>query len=198
MIGVLSEMVRNIVVLIIFVTILDLVLPRTDFRPFVNMVVGLVLMLMLLSPLRSVLQFPGALDPVLEMRLAISEREIEDRQAMLEQMNWDLTMERYREMVEERVVGVLGEGGLALSGMTLDLEEDVNHMEFGQPRGLSVTATVVTEEARPGQVERVRIEIGESVDAPEAASRDAEMERKLAEALGMGRENVEVYVLNQE
>ena len=99
---------------------------------------------------------------------------------------------------QDRVTSVLGQGDLLLVEMTLELEEDVNHMEFGQPRSLTVTATQVSEEARPGQVERVRIDIGEPIKEPEPARRDPEMEQKVAEALGMGKENVEVYVLNQE
>ena len=51
-------MVRNIVILI-FGNNPEMMLPRREFRPFVNMVVGLVLMLMLLVPLRSLLQLPG-------------------------------------------------------------------------------------------------------------------------------------------
>jgi stage III sporulation protein AF len=189
-------MVRNIVVLIILVTILDLILPRRDFRPFVNMVVGLVLMLMLLSPLRSVLQFPGALDPVMEMRLSISEADIHARTAILEQMNWDLTLQQYRGRVKERVEGFLADDGLVLVAMTLELEEDVNHLEFGRPRQLTLTAEPSAEPDGPGKVEPVRIEIGEPAEAPAAAVRNIGMEGKLAEALGISRENVQVHVIN--
>jgi stage III sporulation protein AF len=193
--NVLSDMVRNIVVLIILVTLLDLVLPRNDFRPFVHMVVGLVLMLMLLAPLRSVLQFPGALDPVLEMQLSISEADVEARQRMLEQMNWDLTLKRYRETMEEKVAGILAAGGLAVVSLEMDLEEDVNHLEFGRPLALSVTAQPAANSG--SRVERVRIEIGSPAVETETASRDSAMERKLAEALGMSMQNVRVDVLNR-
>jgi stage III sporulation protein AF len=197
MIAILSEVVRNIVVLIILVTVLEMLMPRNDFRPYVNMVVGLVLMLMLLSPLRSMLQFPGALDPVLEMRLAIAESDIEKRQIKLEQMNWELTLDRYRGLVRERVGAVLAEEGLTVTDCVLELEEDVNHMEFGQPRHIVVTAQLMaTGESSIGQVEKVRIDISQKPPGEEEPTRDSELERKVATVLGMSAENIEVYVLN--
>lgn len=200
MLAALSDVVRNIVVLIILVTIMDLLLPRSHFRPFVNMVVGLVLMLMLLAPLRSVLHFPGALDPVLEMRLAVSESDIEQHYAMLEQLNWDLTLDRYRSLVRERIETILSKEGVKVSELELELEEDVNHLEFGQPHRVVVRAgPAAAEAAGPGQVERVKIEIGKPApDTAEAFSRDGRLERLVAEALGMRVEQVEVYLQTAE
>lgn len=199
MLATLSEVVRNIVVLIILITILDLVLPRSDFRPFVNMVVGLVLMLMLLSPLRSLLNLPGALDPVWEMQMAVSQNDIDAKQALLEQMNWDLTLERFRALVGEKVSSVLAEHGLEVVELTLLLEEDTNHMEFGQPQQIIVLA-------QPGQpvvgniarVEKVQIDLGGNSAAVPEAVRDHRIEKRLGDILGVTVEKIEVRVLNHE
>ena len=200
MLAILSDVVRNIVVLIILVTILDLLLPRNHFRPYVNMVVGLVLMLMLLSPLRSFLQFPATLDPVPEMRLSVGESEVDERFALLEQINWDLTLERYRALMLEKITDILAQEGLAVVEITLKLEENVDHPEFGQPQQIAVLARGIDKaEAKPGQVEKIEIKIGTAAPAavPETVG-DGRMERLIGEVLGVSVEKIEVQVLRGE
>jgi len=196
----LSDVVRNIVVLIILVTILDLLLPRNHFRPYVNMVVGLVLMLMLLSPLRLFLQFPATLDPLPEMRWSVRESEVDERFALLEQINWDLTLERYRALMLEKITDILAQEGLAVVEITLKLEENINHPEFGQPQQIVVLAKRrEMVEAKPGQVEKVEINIGAA--GPETVAEtvgDDRVERLLGEVLGVSVEKIDVQVLRGE
>jgi stage III sporulation protein AF len=194
----LSDVVRNIAVLIILVTILELILPRSSFKPFVNMVVGLILMLLLLSPLRLVLQLPGAIEPVWEMQQAVSQADIDARAQVMEQMNWELTLSRYRELMGERVAVVLEEEGYRVQEWSLVLEEDPSHMGFGHPQEVVVLAVRMEErEERFGRVERIRVEIGEeTVLAPQESHRNGRLENIVAEALGLRSQKVEVRVLN--
>lgn len=196
MLAVLSEVVRNIVILIVLVTILEMMLPRKEFRPFVNMVVGLVLMLMLLAPLRSLLQMPGLLDPVVEMRDALTEETIARQQAEIEQMNWDLTLVRYRQLVEEKVAQLLREADLEIVSMDLQVEEDVNHLEFGVPRQISVVAQPLQPPAGLIEpVEPIEVGIGEGELVPGAGVYEAEFADQIAAALGISAELVQVRVI---
>jgi len=195
---ILSEIVRNIVVLIILVTLLDLLLPRNHFRPYINMVVGLVLMLMLLSPFRSLLQFPATLEPALEMRLYLGESEVDKRLALLEQINWGLTLERYRMLMQEKIAEILAQEGLEITEITLELEENINHPEFGQPERITVAAKKLQiSESRTGQVANVEIDLGR----PAARSANegvvsGRIERLIGKQLGVGVEKIEVKVLS--
>lgn len=199
MLNMLSEVVRNIVVLIIMATILELVLPRNDFRPFINMIVGLVLMLMLLTPLRTVLQMPGSFEPVFDFEATVSQADVDRRYTMLEQMNWDMTLERYRSLMKERIADVLMEKGLILIDVQLDLEEEVNHLEFGRPRSVVVLAQR-GDDSDGGvlPVEKIRITIGDGdgAGADEAESNPA-LSREVAAALGMNEGKVDVKVLKE-
>ncbi len=195
----LSDVVRNIVVLIIIATLLELVLPRSDFRPFINMIVGLVLMLMLLSPLRSALQMPGSFEPVFELNNASRAEADNNRLMILEQMNWDMTLERYRFLVGERVAEVLSEKGYAVIDVRLDLEEEVSHLEFGRPKLVSVLARREEDKDESiKRVEKVRIIINEQNNwgAAESESKPG-LVRDVANALGINEQKVEVRVLKE-
>lgn len=198
MLATLSDVVRNIAVLIILVTILELILPKSSFKPFVNMVVGLVLMLLLLSPLRSVLQLSGVIEPAWEMQQSVSQANIDARAQVMEQMNWELTLSRYRELMGERVAVVLEEEGYRMQEWSLVLEEDPSHMDFGHPQEVVVLVKRMEErEEGFGPVERIRVEIGnETAYIPEESHRNAQLEAIVAEALGLRSQKVEVRVLN--
>lgn len=197
MLRVIADLVRNIVVLIILVTILEMILPRKDFRPFVNMVVGLVLMLMLLGPLRALLRLPGAQGLALELNEVVSEEKVKAQEAMLAQVNWDLTLSQYRQLLEDKIKNVLAAGNWQLLDLALTLEENVNHLEFGMPRRVYVLAQVQKEPAAILEVEKVEINIKEPVQSRPAGTRSKILEDRISEALGIPAEIVEVYVLSE-
>lgn len=196
MLAVLSDVVRNIAILIVLVTILEMMLPRKEFRPFVNMVVGLVLMLMLLAPLRSLMQIPGLIDPVIEMRDALIAETVAAKQAQIEEMNWDLTLAQYRQLVEEKVTQILLAAKLEVVSLALEVEEDVNHLEFGVPRQITVVARPLAQQ--PGlvdPVEPIEVEIGDTEPLIEAGAFAEEFAAQIAAALGISAAIVEVRVL---
>jgi len=194
---VLSDVTRNLVVLIIAATLLDLLLPRNDFRPFVNMVIGLVLMLTLLAPLRMLLRMPGDLEPAVFRAVGVSDTDIAAREEMLSQFNWELAISRYRELLQARVSAVLLEEKMSLEELYLEIIDDPGHPEFG--RAQQVVALVRSGATAGGSirpVEPVRIG-GTSVLAGESEGEpDYRLSLKLALALGLSEEKVSVRVLN--
>jgi len=197
MLAVLSEMVRNLVILIILVAVLELLLPRRDFRPFVNMVVGLVLILMLLSPLRSLPALSALELPLLEIREAVGKDDVAAKLAMLEQVNWEMTLARYRELIRDKITALLLADGKEPVTLEFTLEEDINHPKFGTPRRIYIL--VREEEQRPaGIVKPVeKVEIGPAADKGEAPAgrRAPGLEKSIAEALGVSPQVVEVWLL---
>ncbi|NLZ92594.1 MAG: hypothetical protein GX922_01050 [Firmicutes bacterium] len=192
----LSGVVRNIVVLIILVTIIEMILPRKDFRPFVNMVVGLVLMLMLLMPLRTILQLPGALNPILELRDAVTEEDVSKRQNALEQVNWDLTLKRYRQLIEEKISNTLQAAGLEIISLALEVEEDINHFEFGVPRQIKVMAQTTTAAGAVEPIAPVEVGINSQEKVLPKGIRRSDLELQVADMLGISRKIVEIHVLD--
>ncbi|NLM46275.1 MAG: stage III sporulation protein AF [Firmicutes bacterium] len=197
MLAVLSDMVRNLVILVIMVAVLELLLPRKDFRPFVNMVVGLVLILMLLMPLRSLPLLPWLKEPVLKIREAVSNDDVAARLAELEQVNWEMTLDRYRELIEEKITGLLQASGREPVALEFALEEDVNHPQFGTPRKIYVLAREAKQQP-VGIVQPVeKVEIGKRAEKSEAPAgrRAPDLEESIIQALGVSRHVVEVWML---
>ncbi len=195
MLEMLTGVVRNLVILIIVATILELLLPRSHFRPFINMVVGLVLMLMLLAPVRALLRLPGEMEPAVLKAAGVAEADMDARREMLSQLNWEMSLSRYRNLIADRIGEVLGREGYILTGLKLVLVEDPSHLEFGRPLRVEVTARAGgtgTPNIRP--VEPVRIGGKVMPLAEGEVVNDRRLAAKVAAALGLPEEIVLVAV----
>ena len=110
MLEIMFDLTRNIVVLLIVFSLLEMFLPRGEFRPFLNMVIGLVLMLTLLGPLWTLRQLPQ--EPVMPAgeRHRLQPEEGDKRLYRLRQLNQGLTLQRYRELLAGKIAEVLRAG----------------------------------------------------------------------------------------
>jgi len=192
---ILSDLTRNLVVLIITAAILELLLPRNSFRPYINMVIGLLLMLTILSPLLTLLRMPLDLTPAIYQEADISESDIAERQAILDQLNVDLTLERYKELMGERVDSLLQEEGLSLFELTIELEENPASVDFGRAEQVIVSAMPSLTEGSVQAVEKVSIGLAEPDEDDADVWSDSRLISKIADALGIDDEKIILRVL---
>lgn len=196
------EVTRNIVVLLIIFSLLEMFLPRGEFRPFLNMVIGLVLMLTLLGPLLPLGRLPVQLElPAAERQTPAAAGESLSR---LEQLNQDLTLLRYRELLAGKIREVLQAEGFTLLEYSLEMEEAPEHPAFGRLLAVRVLAKE-TEAAPPVRKVpeiRVSIEAREPARQQEGGSevRTAGVQNRrlaslLAGSLGLAEEKITVLVL---
>lgn len=201
MLEILFEVTRNIVVLIIVVNFLELLLPRGEFRPFLNMVVGLVLILTLLTPLWQLLQLPERLEPTIEERVGLGEDDVTGRLLQLEQLNHGLTLARYREMLTEKIRSALQEEGMRLVELALEMEEEPGHPSYGRLRAVRAVVApkeeVAAENATIEKVGEIRVELGgrEETGPVEGGRGDLGLASRLAEKIGLDAEKIEIRVL---
>lgn len=198
MLDILSGVVRNLVAIIMVAAVLELLLPRNDFRPYINMVIGLVMILTILAPVRAMLRLPVELEPSFFGRpQTYPEADFEVQAAALDHLNWELTLGRFRTLLAERIAALLEEEGYALVNVTFDMVEDPGRMDFGLLHYVTVWARRDGAESLVPPVEAVRI--GDAgLPKEQGDDRTAgELALKIASALGLEREKVEVHVLNQ-
>lgn len=100
--------------------------------------------------------------------------------------------------MQEKIAEILAQEGLEITEITLELEENINHPEFGQPERITVAAKKLQiSESRTGQVANVEIDLGR----PAARSANegvvsGRIERLIGKQLGVGVEKIEVKVLS--
>ncbi|MBT9172785.1 MAG: hypothetical protein DDT21_01171 [Syntrophomonadaceae bacterium] len=205
MLEIMFDITRNIVVLLIVFSLLEMFLPRGDFRPFLNMVIGLVLMLTLLGPLWTLRQLPQ--EPVMPAgeRHRLQPEEGDKRLYRLRQLNQGLTLQRYRELLAGKIAEVLRAEGLQVVEQALEMVEEPGHNAYGQLLAVRVLAAALNPAVPPvKKVPEIRISLqGREIarqqeygEAPWMAGvSDRRLASLLAESLGLAEEKIEVRVI---
>jgi stage III sporulation protein AF len=91
MMSYLAEWIKHIILLILMATFLDLILPSSNMRKYVKLVVGFLILLLILSPLLHLFQYDpsqmlSAIEGILHTESNLLESEVVSRQVAIEAM----------------------------------------------------------------------------------------------------------------
>lgn len=130
MIAYLGGWIQQIVLLILMATFLDLLLPNNSMRRYVKMVVGLLIILVILSPVLDLLQFDHdrllhSIDQLVDNESDGWQKEIEEQQAQVEQTQEDAILQEVeKRWAQEMEQGIETSVPVIVHELFVHLEED--------------------------------------------------------------------------
>lgn len=170
MIESIGNLIRYIVILIFLATLLEMILPHGQFRRYLRMLVGILLILTILSPIQSIMRLAPGWDvpvfiaaPTAQEELALILQRGEQRR----EDSYKEVMDNYRFRLFTIVDNILSrEFSKELVELHVTLDEDAKSEEFGMIKNLAVVARKKENApvTPPGPVEEIRISVerGES------------------------------------
>lgn len=210
----LAVWLKKIVLLVLLATVLDLLLPNTELQRYVKLVMGLLILLVILSPVLTLfsphmtaewLAVQTAVSaPAMESVSAIAEKGRALRQA-LDQRAMEEAESRVAELVRRQVEAAFGlavdevdvewtreaDGGVSLASLTVTVRERRDAAEA--PRGNDAEGGGHVEPVAPVDI-RVANEENRNISAARPANgrRLPEVEAYLAKVLAVGEDQVRV------
>lgn len=151
MLDLVGNLIRNLVLLLFVVVLLELLMPQGQFNRYLRMVAGLMVILMILTFTGNLLgRFP------MEISLAaLAEQSSlipEIRGTELWQLNRQQALQIYHDGLIEMVCRIIAETGTGqVDSVRLDIETDENSPQYGAVLGLEV---IVKQETLPVKDER--------------------------------------------
>ncbi|MBF8982656.1 stage III sporulation protein AF [Lutibacter sp. B2] len=136
----LKDWIKNIVILIIFITMLELLLPNSSMKKYVNMVVGLLLIIVILNPL--VLIVNKNID--IENEVFKTSVEIDKNAVVLTHSNLEKTQENqmiqvYKRKIEQHIKErVLHNNPVDVKNVYMEIDEDQTSDNFGNIQNLKI------------------------------------------------------------
>ncbi len=132
-----SQLIKNLIILVVVASLLEMILPHNKYQPYVKLVVGIMIMITILNP---VLQFFRIM-PDLEMEILrtqmnqlddfsfTDEIQIDDEGVMKSQ---NLIVKEYkRRLTQEVSKAASNHRGLDLSLVEVEVREDMDAEDFG-------------------------------------------------------------------
>lgn len=129
----LNEWIRHIVTLIIFASFIEMLMPHSNMKRFVKMIMGLVIILVIVSPLGNLLRGDWENNrDIFDVQLSSDWEEIKNDGFKLQEENMADAKQTYQQVLEKQVKGfVLSQDGVGDANVNVILQEDNNDQVNG-------------------------------------------------------------------
>jgi stage III sporulation protein AF len=135
--------IRNVVIYMILNAIIMNLLGDKSYKKYVSIVSGMILVLIIVSPLMSYMDLEDTLDYYLQANdYAVETSEFRNDLNRMEEAQSDAIFAEYEEKIRLQVESLLLEEKLVLIGLTLDIDKDPNSTTFGEILRMDITTEI--------------------------------------------------------
>jgi stage III sporulation protein AF len=173
------EWVTNILIFILFAMMIDLLLPSNNMQKYVKMAVGLILLLLMLSPIlkllsidpdrwiASIISEKGSQQEMMKNEIEMKKKEIQasQRAYILEQMAVQMKNKVDEELMKEY--------GVSVEDVSLQTKEKEN---LQIPKDIETIEVVLTKQEKPGEIQPVIIDTSKPINEP---NNDHQLEKEI-------------------
>jgi stage III sporulation protein AF len=173
------EWVTNILIFILFAMMIDLLLPSSNMQKYVKMAVGLILLLLMLSPIlkllsidpdrwiASIISEKGSQQEMMKNEIEMKKKEIQasQRAYILEQMAVQMKNKVDEELMKEY--------GLSVEDVSLQTKEKEN---LQIPKDIETIEVVLTKQEKLGEIQPVIIDTSKPINEP---NNDHQLEKEI-------------------
>jgi len=198
MIGFIRDWILNIVTLVLFIVLVEMLVPTGKMKKYVSLITGIVLVIAIISPF---LEIFGSKFELTDLQTAnsnfLDRKEIEKDGKILEEEQ----MKQITDVYRKKLISQIEDGAKSVEGITgakadIIINEDYNSGDFGEIKRvyLEVSQDGKGSSIKPvAEIEKVKVGDDESVPH-EAAKPDPalvkKLEEKLAGLFNLNRDNI--------
>jgi len=138
---VIYDWVKNIVIYMILNTIIMNLLGNSSYKKYVSIVSGMILVLIVISPLINVMELDKKFDYLLlSNNFSIETSDFKSDLNKMEEQQSDAVFTEYEDRLKTQVMGMLLEEDVYLISFHLTIDEEVKNATFGLILGMDITA----------------------------------------------------------
>jgi stage III sporulation protein AF len=196
----LRDWVVNIVITMIFVTIVEIMMPGGSTRKYISLVIGLMVMFVIINPV--LILMAGDFDfgsRVYETSRSIALGDVNYRMSKLENSSREGVIKLYKSSLEQQIKKDIEDKGLGEVQAEVEIEERHDAQDFGSITGIRVVITGTADKDRAGgikKVDRITVKAGDETGQP--GIHDGSMRQEIAKYLAgtyqLPEESIEVVL----
>ncbi|MGF7143440.1 stage III sporulation protein AF [Anaerotaenia torta] len=197
------QWIRNIVVYMMLNTIIMNLLGDKSYKKYVGIVSGMILVLIILSPLMNYMDLGDMLDYYLQANdFAVEASEFKSDLRRMEETQTDAIFAEYKERIRQQIEGILAEEKVKLLKADITIDREPTSPTFGEIMEMSITARKEKEEEEGNtgrlaidQIEISPISIGEQEKAKKPPSPlEINIKNRLSDFYNMEQVNINITI----
>lgn len=196
--------IKNIVVYMIINTIIMNLLGNKSYKKYVSIVSGMILVLIVISPLIKLMKLEANLDYFLQANdFAIESSNFKNDLSRMEQEQIDQIFVEYRDKIRQQVKELLLEQKVYLETIKLTFNQDVGSATFGEILDMNITASIENSKAKDSnnltieEIEISHITIGEeseSIEKPLLSPLEIDLKNRLSDFYNIEQGNINISI----
>ncbi len=197
----------TIVSVIIFITFVEILIPNSNNKRYINVVVGFLLMIIILNPLTKFIT--GEIDFEESILKSLNQIEAETAKNVINNIqysNEEMVISLYKKKIVEQVTTRLEKNtDYLVKDVLVNIVEDINSANFGSVSSLDITLT----ENQKDNVEldskikpvKINVSLGDKINNTVKAnsilisSEEDALKKELENFLNVSKENINIYTL---
>jgi stage III sporulation protein AF len=196
--------IKNIVVYMIMNTIIMNLLGNKSYKKYISIVSGMILVLIVVSPLMKFMELDENLDYYLQINdFAIETSEFKNDLNRMEEEQSDAIFAEYQDKIKLQVKNLLLEEAVYLESFDLTIDKNTKSKTFGEIIHMDITANIEQSEEEDGEdylqideIEIGRISMGEEENTSEKLPSPTEIniKNKLSDFYNIEQGNINISI----
>ncbi len=165
--------VKNIIIFLVLTTIISNLLGKSNYKKYINLITGLILVILVITPLLRLFRLTDTLDRYFSINILSTEaKDINGRLTEMEEGQMTAILKEYKEGIREQIVKILKEQELFPVEILITVDEDAESETFGNLEYLDITASYFRQDTEngPSKVDRIKIDKIEITDEEKSGS----------------------------
>jgi stage III sporulation protein AF len=135
--------IKNIIVYMIINTIIMNLLGNKSYKKYVSIVSGMILVLIVISPLMKLMKIDGNLDYFLQSNeFSIETSDFKNELNQMEEKQSDAIFNEYEDKIKTQVKGLLLEEQVYMESFHITIDQDPQSSTFGEIKRMEITANM--------------------------------------------------------
>lgn len=202
--------VKSIIIFLVLTTIISNLLGKSTYKKYVNLITGIILVILVISPLLKLFQIDDTLDYFFSFNILSTEAEdMNSRLVNMEEGQMSEILKEYKDEIKAQVVKILKEQELYLVDIKISLDEDTESSNFGKLKTMDITASYVRQNTDENKTDIKEIKIDkiefdqskESVDKTEKVTlspSEIKIKNLLSDFYNMNPDNINISIQEQD
>ena len=202
--NIIYDWIRNIVIYMILNTIIMNLLGDKSYKKYVSIVSGMILVLIIVSPLMNYMDLEDTLDYYLQANdFTVETSQFKEDLNRMEEAQQAAIFAEYEAKIREQVESILQEEKLTLTGLEITIDKNPNSLRFGEIMQMDITASLDDNDERASKrlsVDEIDISPVHIRDQEESKTEDPpspmeiNIKNKLSDFYNMEQVNINISI----
>lgn len=198
------EWVRNITIYLILNTIIMNFLGNSSYKKYVSIVSGMILLLLVVSPVLKLMNMDEILDYYLNTNIYQADvSDFQNKLKLMEDKQKDVVFAGFEDRVREQVADILEEDDLYLYDLRVTINKDPESAGFGELISLSIEAGYIEDKSVPVHmidIKRIRVPDIKKGDSSKReftsllSPLEIQIKKRLSDFYNMKQDNINISI----